>query len=96
MSQDTFRHVLKIVGDKLDTNREENPTSLRPPQKLSIFLDFVRTNGFHRSVSLAQFNRVSKAEGTKMINYVAKTIADLRGQVRYKLVIFILYPVEIK
>ena len=82
MSQDAFRHVLHLVGAKLDTHREDNPTSLRPPQKLAIFLDFARTNSFHRSVSTAQFNRVCQPEATKMINFVARAIAELKDKVK--------------
>ena len=87
MSQDTFRQVLILVGEELDCHRPENPTALRPPQKLAIFLDFARTNGYHRSVSRASFNQICQAQATRVINYVARAIAALHVQVL--LVIFL-------
>lgn len=81
MNQDTFRQVLLLVGEDLDCHHPNNPTALRPPQKLAIFLDFARTNGFHRSVSKASFNQICQAQATKVINYVARTIAALHAQV---------------
>ena len=81
MTKDTFRHVLALVASDLECHRENMPAALRPPQKLAIFLDFARTNGYHRSVSTAEFNRISQSHATRIINHVARSIAGLRERV---------------
>ena len=89
MTKDTFRHVLALVASDLECHRENMPAALRPPQKLAIFLDFARTNGYHRSVSTAEFNRISQPHATKIINHVAHSIAGLRERVGKKIITLI-------
>ena len=50
ISKDVFKYLLEVGGEDLMTQREDNPVALTPSQKLTIFLEHLRTNQFHRSV----------------------------------------------
>jgi hypothetical protein len=74
-SKDGFRQVLDLVLPDLTSSRHKNPSHLTPVQKLCIFLDFLRTNSFHRTVGTQHHVRVHQSKACRIINYVAECLA---------------------
>jgi hypothetical protein len=84
MSKDSFRRILEIIQDDLAGEREEdNPVDLLPIHKFSIFLQFLRTNSFHKSVGSQHHIRVAASAACKNINSVAKILSRLVPKVIY-------------
>jgi hypothetical protein len=80
MSKDSFRRVLGLIEVQLVGPRQHNPVSLNPIHKLTIFLQFLRTNGFQKSVGSQHHIRVSQSVVCEVVNNVAKIIAGLVPQ----------------
>ena len=63
----------------LQSCEKNNPVFLTPIQKICIFLDFLRTNSFHRSVGTQFHNRVTQSTCCKTVNSVARIFANLQS-----------------
>jgi hypothetical protein len=85
MSRDSFRRILEVIQDDLAGEREDsdNPVDLLPIHKLCIFLQFLRTNSFHKSVGSQHHIRVAASAACKNINFVAKILSGLVPKVIY-------------
>ena len=59
ISKDVFKYVIEIGGEQLMTQRPDNPFALSPSQKVAIFLEYLRTNQFHRSVGSQLYTGIS-------------------------------------
>jgi hypothetical protein len=70
-----------MIHDQLAGERDDNPVSLRPIQKFAIFLQFLRTNSFQKSVGSQHHVRVAKSAVCNHVNNVAKIIAGLVSEV---------------
>ena len=57
---------------ELETSQPDNPVHLPPSLKLSTFLQFLRTNSFHRAVGSQKGINISQAAACKTVNRVAK------------------------
>jgi hypothetical protein len=68
--------ALQLAGE-----RDDNPVSLLPIHKFAIFLQFLRTNSFHKSVGSQHHVRVAKSVVCTNVNNVAKIIAGLVSEV---------------
>jgi hypothetical protein len=77
MSKDSFRRILELIQDNLAGERDENSVNLQPIHKLGIFLQFLRTNSFHKSVGSQHHIRVAPSAVCKHINFVAKIVSRL-------------------
>jgi hypothetical protein len=81
MSKDSFRRILDMLQVQLAGERDDNPVDLLPIHKLAIFLQFLRTNSFHKSVGSQHHIRVAKSVVCTNVNNVAKIIASLVPEV---------------
>jgi hypothetical protein len=82
MSKEGFRRILDMIQGPLAGERDDNPVDLLPIHKLAIFLQFLRTNSFHKSVGSQHHIRVVKSAACVHINNVAKIIAGLVPEVQ--------------
>ena len=80
-TKDGFKYLLDLVLQDLMQSEVRSRASLTPVLKLAIFLDFLRTNTFHRVIGTQHHNRVSQGTATVVINQVSKIIAKLHNQV---------------
>ena len=55
VSKEVFKYLVEVGGENLINRREDNPTALSPNQKVAIFLEYLRTNQFHRSVGTQSY-----------------------------------------
>ena len=53
-----------MLTPELTGQRQNDSGNLLPNNRLAIFLQFLRTNGFHKSVRSQYFVRVSQSKGT--------------------------------
>jgi hypothetical protein len=83
MSKDSFRRILDLIQDDLAGKRDNNPVDLLPIHKFSIFLQFLRTNSFHKSVGSQHHVRVAPSATCKNINFVAEILSGLVPKVIY-------------
>jgi hypothetical protein len=81
MSKEGFRRILDMVQEQLAGERDDNPVDLLPIHKLAIFLQFLRTNGFQKSVGSQHHIRVAKSVVCRNVNNVAKVIAGFVPEV---------------
>jgi hypothetical protein len=72
---------LENVALQLSGERDDNPVSLLPIHKFAIFLQFLRTNSFHKSVGSQHHVRVAKSVVCTNVNNVAKIVAGLVSEV---------------
>jgi hypothetical protein len=77
MSRDSFRRILDLIQEDLAGERDNNPVDLLPIHKLCIFLQFLRTNSFKKSVGSQHHIRVAASAACKNINFVDKILAGL-------------------
>ena len=64
-------------------------------EKFTIFLQFCRSNAFHRDVGTAHHVRVCQGTATKVINKVAKVLASAVPEVSCYEVYSLLFRLEI-
>jgi hypothetical protein len=83
MSKDSFRRILDLIQDDLAGERDNNTVDLLPINKLCIFLQFLRTNSFHKSVASQHHIRVAPSAACKNINFVAEILSGLVPKVIY-------------
>jgi hypothetical protein len=81
MSKEGFRRILDMVQEQLAGERDDNPVDLLPIHKLAIFLQFLRTNSFQKSVGSQHHIRVAKSVVCNNVNNVAKVIAGFVPEV---------------
>jgi hypothetical protein len=77
MSRDSFRRILDLIQPDLAGERDNNPVDLLPIHKFCIFLQFMRTNSFQKSVGSQHHIRVAASAACNNINFVAKILAGL-------------------
>jgi hypothetical protein len=77
MTKDSFRRILLLIQDDLAGERDENAVNLQPIHKFGIFLQFLRTNSFHKSVGSQHHIRVAPSAVCKHISSVAKIVSRL-------------------
>jgi hypothetical protein len=83
MSKDSFRRILELIQNDLAGERDENTVNLLPIHKFAIFLQFLRTNAFQKSVGSQHHIRVAASAACKHVNSVAKILARLVPKVIY-------------
>ena len=69
-----------MLTPQLKTQKQTQSGNLLPIHKLAIFLQYLRTNGFHKSVAAVFFTRVSQALVTITINSVSRVVASFRSK----------------
>ena len=74
-SKDGFRHVLGIFGPQLEAKKRRDPP-FSPLLMLSVFLLYLRSNGFYRSVATQFVVQLSKRAVGRIVNFTARVIAN--------------------
>ena len=77
MSREAFKELLSLLEPQLKGERDGWKGNLLPIHRLCIFLQFLRTNSFHKSVGSQHHIRVDQALVTRTVNYIAKIISQL-------------------
>ena len=80
LSKDHFLVLLEMVEPKL-TPKRPNVLNLNPITKLAVFIDFLRTNNFHRTCSSALWANMSETQANLVVNQCARAFADLTPKV---------------
>jgi len=85
MSKSSFQFVLSLIENKLigESSSTKN-YNLLPSQKLAIFLDYLRSNSFHRCVGSQKHNHVGQGTTTNVINQVAGVVSEMISEVYLK------------
>ena len=80
MHKASFEIILARIRPQL-ASQDFKVTNLTPETKLSIFLMFLRSNGYHSMVASHHIHQVSTSTATKVINLVSNLIASLMPEV---------------
>ena len=78
-SKNGFRYLLDIVGPRIVHSEKKNPVFLTPVLKLGIFIDFLRTNSFHRVVGTQMHIRVRQSTVCKVVNELSRVVASFQN-----------------
>jgi hypothetical protein len=70
-----------MIHDQLVGERDDNLVTLLPIHKFAIFLQFLRTNSFHKYVGSQHHIQVAKSVVCNNVNNVAKILAGLVSEV---------------
>ena len=76
-----------MLTPQLKTERQTHSGYLLPIHRLAIFLQYLCTNGFHKSVATVFFTRVSQSLVTKTVNSVSRVVASFRSK-------YVVFPVK--
>ena len=80
MTKDQFSFFIDLAGNELHP-KKHSILNLSPVTKLAIYLDYIRTNGFHRTIGKSCWAQVDQKTATYTINKVAKIFALKVGEV---------------
>ena len=80
MSREAFKELLSILEPHLSRERDGRRDTLLPIHRLCIFLQFLRTNSFHKSVGSQHHIRVNQSVVTRTVNHIASIISQLVPQ----------------
>ena len=80
LTKEFFKELLDLLIPQLTRKNETDRGNLLPIHRLAIFLQYLRTNGFHKSVSTQFFIRVDKSVVTRTVNSVSRIVASLRSK----------------
>ena len=80
MSKEFFKDLLDMLTPQLIRKRQNDCGNLLPIHRLTIFLQFLRTNGFHKSVGSQFFIRVTQSMVTTTVNSLSRVVASLKSE----------------
>ena len=75
-----MKFLVDLAAPVLASSERNNVVFLTPIQKICIFLDFVRTNSFHRTIGTQSHNRISQSTCCKVVNAVSQIFANLQPE----------------
>ena len=73
MSKEFFKDLLDLLKPQLTREQQHNEGNLQPIHRLAIFLQFLCTNRFHKSVA-------SQSTVTITVNSVSRVVATLKSK----------------
>ena len=71
-----FRYLLDILGPRIIHSEKNNPVFLTPVLKLCIFIDFLRTNSYHRVIGTQMHVRVRQSTVCRVVNEISRVVAS--------------------
>ena len=74
MSREAFKELLSMIEPQLRRERDGRNGNLLPINRLSIYLQFLRTNSFHKSVATQHHIRVDQALVTRTVNQTSRRL----------------------
>ena len=80
MSKEFFKDLLDLLKPQLTREQQHNEGNLQPIHRLAIFLQFLCTNRFHKSVASQFYLRVSQSTVTITVNSVSRVVASLKSK----------------
>ena len=80
MSKEFFKTLLDMLTPQLSGKNQNDTGNLLPIHRLAIFLQFLRTNGFYKSVGTQFYLRVDKAVVSRTVNSMSRIVASLRSK----------------
>ena len=79
-TKDGFLFILDIFKDKIDRPSANPDYYISPLLRLTIFLQYLRSNGFYRNVSTHYFTKIPTSTIGRIVNDVAKDIASFQSE----------------
>ena len=79
-SKNGVKFLVDLAAPVLASSERNNVVFLTPIQKICIFLDFLRTNSFHRTIGTQSHNRISQSTCCKVVNAVSQIFANLQPE----------------
>ena len=80
MTREAFSQLLSMIEPQLRRERDRRNGNILPIYRLCIFLQYLRTNSFHKSVASQQFIQVTQPLVTRTVNETSRIIASLTSR----------------
>ncbi len=89
LSKNGVRFLVNLALPYIATSERRNTIFLTPIQKICIFLDFLRTNSFQRSVASQSHNRITQSTCCVTVNTISRIFARLQSGANATILFFV-------